>query len=96
MEAWCAAPIHFRTECLTPQCLREWCSKCLHLPSLWLLPSTKEARLTQDWGSLITQLVKNVPAMQATWVQSLGWEDPLEKGKATHSSILAWRIPWTV
>ena len=41
------------------------------------------------------QLVKNPPAMQETWVQSLGWEDPLEKGKATHSSILAWRIPWT-
>ena len=39
---------------------------------------------------------KNLPAMQETWVQSLGWEDPLEKGKATHSSILAWRIPWTV
>ena len=43
--------------------------------------------------SLITQLVKNLPAMRETWVQSLGWEDPLEKGKATHSSILAWRIP---
>ena len=40
-------------------------------------------------------MVKNLPAMQETWVQSLGWEDPLEKGKATHSSILAWRIPWT-
>ena len=40
-------------------------------------------------------LVKNLPAMQETWVQSLGWEDPLEKGKATHSSIPAWRIPWT-
>ena len=39
-------------------------------------------------------LVKNLPAMQKTWVQSLGWEDPLEKGMATHSSILAWRIPW--
>ena len=39
------------------------------------------------------QLVKNPPAMRETWVQSLGWEDPLEKGKATHSSILAWRIP---
>ena len=46
--------------------------------------------------SLIAQLVKNLPAMQETWVQSLGWEDPLEKGKATYSSILAWRIPWTV
>ena len=41
--------------------------------------------------SLLAQLVKNLPAMRETWVQSLGWEDPLEKGKATHSSILAWR-----
>ena len=40
-------------------------------------------------------LVKNLPAMQETWVQSLGWEDPLEKGKATHSSIMSWKIPWT-
>ena len=48
------------------------------------------------WASLVAQLVKNPPAMWETWVQSLGWEDPLEKGKATHSSILAWRIPWTV
>ena len=39
--------------------------------------------------------VKNLSAMQEIWVQSLGWEDPLEKGKATHSSVLAWRIPWT-
>ena len=46
-------------------------------------------------ASLVAQLVKNLPAMWETWVQSLGWEDPLEKGKATHSSILAWRIPWT-
>ena len=43
----------------------------------------------------MAQLVKNLPAMQKTWVQSLCWEDPLEKGKATHSSILAWRVPWT-
>ena len=41
-----------------------------------------------------SQIVKNLPAMQETWVQSLGPEDPLEKGIATHSSILAWRIPW--
>ena len=41
-------------------------------------------------------MVKNLPAMQETWVQSLGWEDPLEKEKATHSRILAWRIPWTI
>ena len=47
-------------------------------------------------ASLVAQLVKNPPAMRETWVRSLGWEDPLEKGKATHSSILAWRIPWTV
>ena len=45
--------------------------------------------------STVAQLVKNPPAMWETWVRSLGWEDPLEKGKATHSSILAWRIPWT-
>ena len=44
---------------------------------------------------LVAQLVKNPPAMQETWVQSLGWEDPLEKGRATHSSIPAWRIPQT-
>ena len=44
----------------------------------------------------MAQLVKNLPAMWETWVRSLGWEDPLEKGKATHSSILAWRIPWTI
>ena len=43
----------------------------------------------------MAQTVKNLPAMQDTEVQSLGWEDPLEKGTATHSSILAWRIPWT-
>ena len=46
-------------------------------------------------ASLVAQLVKNLPAVWEIWVQSLGWEDSLEKGKATHSSILAWRIPWT-
>ena len=46
--------------------------------------------------SLVAQPVKNLPAMWETWVPSLCWEDPLEKGKDTHSSILAWRIPWTV
>ena len=59
----------------------------LHPPSLFL---------GCLWASLVAQLVKNPPAMRETWVQSLHWEDPLEKGKATHSSILAWRIPWTV
>ena len=43
----------------------------------------------------MAHIVKNPPAMQETWVRSLGWEDPLEEGRATHSSILAWRIPWT-
>ena len=47
-------------------------------------------------ASLVAQLVKNPFLMQETWVQSLGWGDPLEKGLDTHSSILAWRIPWTV
>ena len=47
-----------------------------------------------DFHSLLSQLVKNLPAMQETWVQSLGQEDPLEEGMATHSSVLAWRIPW--
>ena len=46
--------------------------------------------------SLVAQLVKNPPAIRETWIRSLGWEDPLEKGMAIHSSILAWRIPWTV
>ena len=48
------------------------------------------------WASFVAQLLKNPPEMWETWVRSLGWEDPLEKGTANHSSILAWRIPWTV
>ena len=52
--------------------------------------------LQYSWVSLVAQLVKNPPAMWETWIRSLGWEDPLEKGKATHLSILAWRIPRTV
>ena len=48
-----------------------------------------------DRATLVAQLVKNLPAMQETWARSLGWEAPLEKGKGTHSSILAWTIPWT-
>ena len=52
-------------------------------------------RLQDSWASLVTQLVKNLPTTWETWVLALGQEDPLEKGKATHSSILAWRIPLT-
>ena len=50
--------------------------------------------LQYPWASLVAQLVKNLPAMRETWVQSLDWEESLEKRKATHSSILTWRIPW--
>ena len=52
--------------------------------------------LQYSWDSIVAQLVKNLPAMWETLVLSLGWEDPLEKGKSTHSSILAWRISWTI
>ena len=44
----------------------------------------------------VAQTVKNLPSVQETWIQTLGWEDPLEKEKATHSCVLAWRIPWTI
>ena len=51
--------------------------------------------LEPERASLVAQMVKNLPAMWEAWVQSLGWEDPLEKEMATFSSILAWKIPWT-
>ena len=70
---------------------------------MWISHSRPYAQLSTcvSWStnsgspSLVAQLVKNPPAMPETLVQFLGWEDPLEKGMATHSSILAWRIPWT-
>ena len=65
----------------------------------WESQSTAEGTgypLQYSWASLVAQLLKNLHAMQETWVQSLDWDDPLEKGKATHSSILAWKIPWTL
>ena len=52
--------------------------------------------LQYSWASMVAQLVRNPPAIWETWVRSLGWEDPLEKGTATHSSILACRIAWTI
>ena len=55
-----------------------------------------EETLEATRASLVAQLVKNLPAMWETHIGSLGWEDPLEKGMATHFSILAWRIPWTI
>ena len=60
--------------------------------SLWKLFSDEVI----VYSSLVVQLLKNLPTMQETWVRSLGWEDPLAEGMATHSSILAWRTPWTV
>ena len=65
-----------------------------------IFPDISFSNISHFYGdfvaSLVAQLVKNLPVIWETWVQSLGWEDPLEKGKATHSSILAWRIPWTI
>ena len=51
--------------------------------------------MTYSWASLVAQMVKNLPAVWETWIQCLGWEDPLEKETATHSSVLASEIPWT-
>ena len=51
--------------------------------------------MEEDWASLVAQMVKNLPAVQETRLQSLGWEDPLEKEMASHSSVLAWRMPRT-
>ena len=51
--------------------------------------------LQYSWASLVAQTVKNLPAVRETWVRSLGWEDSVEEGMATHSSDLAWRVPWT-
>ena len=65
------------------------------IPTSWLFFSDSNSLMTKR-ASLIAQLVKNPPAMQDTPVQFLGHENPLEKGQATHSSILAWRIPWSV
>ena len=51
--------------------------------------------MAEDLSQMVAHMINNLPAMQETWVRSLGQEDPLEKGMATHSSILVWRIPWT-
>ena len=60
---------------------------------LWCWERGKEDISCTQRVSLVAQMVKNLPAMREIWVQSLGWDDPLEKGMATHSSVLAWRIP---
>ena len=67
------------------------------IPGLGRSPGERiDCPLQSSWVSLVAQVVKNLPKMRETWVLSLGWEDPLEKAKATHSNILAWRISWTV
>ena len=67
---------------------------CSFFPSL-ILANQTTLIYGLYWASLVTQTVKNLPAMQEHQVRSLGWEDPLEEGMSTHSSILVWRIPWT-
>ena len=64
-------------------------------PDAHLRPQNLTYRYRDDWVSLVAQMVKNLSAMQETWVQALAREDSLEKEMATHSTILAWRIPWT-
>ena len=61
----------------------------------WSFVCSFDLDLSNNWASLVAQMVKNLPALQETWIQSLGQEDPLEKGMANHSSILAWKIQWT-
>ena len=63
--------------------------------TLWTFVGKVMSLLFNMLSSLVAQRLKGLPAMQETWVRSLGWEDPLEKEMATHSSTLAWRIPWT-
>ena len=72
-----------------------YCYSPLLVPIFWVFPGETHEGALPDYGSLVAQMAKNQPAMRETQVQSLGHEDLLEKGMATHSSILAWRIPWT-
>ena len=86
-------------------CLGPFCFHLSPLTGHWTEQETEKGRRgpflkirthrVDSWASLVAQMVKNLPAMQETWVQSLGLEDPLERRMATHSCILAWRIPWT-
>ena len=90
-EAWYAA-VHGVTKSWT--LLSNWTTKTGSTPASGRSPGGgHDSPLQDSWASLVAQMVKNLPAMRETQVQSLGWEDPLEKGMATHSSILAWRIP---
>ena len=78
-----------------PQTFRRFLQACFvtYSFSSEIASTRTKSKIKKKTASLVTQRVKTPPAMQETWVQFLGWEDPLEKGKAPHSSILAWRIP---
>ena len=97
-EAWCTA-VHG----VTKSQITEWLNWIeLLAPTLFSMKAFHFVALIRalfylldSWASLVAQQVENLPALWKTWVQSLGWEDPLEEGTATHSSILAWRIPLT-
>ena len=78
--------------CITPVLEKKKTKKTKNLPLAMELKPGDD--LNQNWASLVVQTVKNLPAMHETWVQSLGWNNPLEKEMAIHSSILTWRIPW--
>ena len=69
--------------------------QCVKIRMEFSVQSKSKLLQKQFWASLVAQRLKRLPAMQKTWVRSLGREDPLEKEMATHSSIPAWRIPWT-
>ena len=93
--------LHWPNSCSLACCLGlPWCS--IGKESACTIPGSGRSSgrghgntLQYSWASLVAQIVKNLPAMQEFWVQSLGREDPLGKEMATHSSILTWRIPWT-
>ena len=84
----CCRRFSFKFSLLALGWVREWNSQLWQRHTIWTIHSLSQA-------SLLAQLVRNPSAMRETWVQSLGWEDTLEKGEATHTSILAWRIPRT-
>ena len=71
------------------------CGPEIHIPKMMEGEGLYQSEVNISEGFPGGSVVKDLPAMQETWVQSLGWEDPLEEGMATHSSVLAWRIPWT-
>ena len=90
--------LHFTSLCHSLESSRRERAHCLCLLSCKNHTQNICCEILENSGvvDFVAQLVKNPPTKQETWVRFLGWEDPLEKGKATHSSILAWRIPWTV